>query len=77
MCPHTLGTKRGKEHLLAYQFAGGSSQPIGPDGSPQNWRCMDVAQLSNIQTQTGQWHTAPNHTRRQTCIDYVDVEVKF
>ncbi|HUN59210.1 MAG TPA: hypothetical protein VMU41_13940 [Candidatus Binataceae bacterium] len=77
LCPHAIGRKRGKEHLLAYQFGGDSSQPIGPDGSTQNWRCMDVAQLSNLSTRTGPWHTAPNHTRRQTCIDDIDVEVSY
>jgi hypothetical protein len=77
ICPHAIGTKRGKEHLLAYQFAGDSSLPIGPDGSSQNWRCMNIADLSNVSTSNGPWHTAANHSRRQTCIDFVAVEVTF
>lgn len=75
MCPHTLGVKRGREHALFYQFSGASKSGLGPDGSSQNWRCVDIAKLSNVQTRQGQWHTAPNHSRPQTCVDAIDVEV--
>src|SRR5712692_5769769 len=43
MCPHTLGMKHGREHALYYQFGGTSKRGLGPDGSPQNWRCVDIA----------------------------------
>jgi hypothetical protein len=78
MCPHTLGTKRGRQQALFYQFAGESSTGLGPDGDPENWRCMFLDELSNVasrETATGEWHTAPNHSRPQTCVDQIDVEV--
>ena len=35
MCPHVLGRNRqGREQALFYQFAGGSSRPLGGPGSP-------------------------------------------
>lgn len=79
MCPHTLGTKRGRQQALFYQFAGDSSTGLGPDGDPQNWRCMFLDELANVSSQEaqGQWHTAPNHSRPQTCVDQIDVEVAF
>lgn len=73
-CPHCLGTKRGREHVLGYQFAGGSSSGLPPGGE---WRCFDVAGLSNLRTRTGAWKTGPNHTRPQTCVDNIDVEVSY
>jgi hypothetical protein len=76
MCPHTLGwSKTGKEHALLYQFAGSSSSGLEPDGSYQNWRCVDIDQLMDVTVKDGHWHTAANHSRKQTCVANVDIEV--
>jgi hypothetical protein len=77
MCPHTLGWKKGKEHGLFYQFAGEtSSGALGPDGSADNWRCVDIEKLTGVQVSDGAWHTSESsHSKRQTCVDQVDVEV--
>jgi hypothetical protein len=77
MCPHMIGTKKGRAKSLFYQFAGGSSSGLEPDGSPDNWRCLFVDELSNVSVKklTGEWHTAPNYSRPQTCVDRIDVEV--
>lgn len=76
MCPHALGTKNGKEQCLFYQFGGQSSSgPIIP-GSDANWRCILVSGLKNVSVRDGEWHTAYGHSKKQTCIDHVDVEVK-
>lgn len=79
MCPHTLGTKRGRQQALFYQFAGESNTGLGPDGDPENWRCMFLDEMSNLSSREakGEWHTAPNHSRPQTCVDQIDVEVVF
>jgi len=77
MCPHTLGTKRGKYHALFYQFGGYSSSGLGPEGSSENWRCMFLENLTSVTSEEGQWHTAPNHTRSQTCVGDVHHEVGY
>ncbi len=79
MCPHVIGTnKQGREQALCYQFAGESrSRPIEPDGSPVNWRCVEIAKLTNVSATDGDWHTAPNHSRPQTCVADIDVEVEI
>lgn len=78
MCPHTLGwSKAGKERALFYQFAGTSDSGLGPDGSYQNWRCIDLDELTGIAVREGLWHTAANHNRRQTCVAVVDTEVAY
>ena len=78
MCPHVLGLKNGVRHCLFYQFGGQSnSRPIQPDGSKDNWRCIDVDDLSGVAiVGIDVWHTAPDHSRPQTCVDYVDVVVQ-
>ena len=77
LCPHVLGSdKLGHPQALSYQFGGGSnSRPLGPDGSPENWRCLALEKLTNVQNIDGKWHTAPNHSRPQTCVKVIDVEV--
>jgi hypothetical protein len=77
MCPHMIGTKNGRPQVLLYQFAGGSSSSLGPEGSTSNWRCLRVDELSDvfIKKSTGEWHTASNYSRPQTCIDQIDVQV--
>ncbi len=77
MCPHTLGYKNGREKCLLYQFAGQSKSGIGPPGSFRNWRCVFVDELQNVTVRQGAWHTANDHSQRQTCVDDVVVEVTF
>jgi len=79
MCPHVIGTnKQGREQALCYQFEGESkSRAIEPDGSPVNWRCIDIAKLSSVTARDGEWHSAPNHSRPQTCVANIDVEVQL
>ena len=77
MCPHVIGTKDGREQALFYQFGGTSgSRPIEPAGSPKNWRCIPIDGLSGVSVRDGAWHTATDHSKRQTCVDHVDVEVE-
>jgi hypothetical protein len=77
MCPHVLGTKKGRAQALFYQFAGTSKSGLLPDCSPSNWRCLFLDQLSNVASRDagGEWHTAPNHLRPQTCVDQIEVEI--
>lgn len=77
MCPHALGTKNGKQQCLFYQFGGGSSQgPVRP-GSDQNWRCIPVDGLEDVEVREGEFFTSGNHSKAQTCIDRIDVEVSY
>ena len=75
MTPHVIGTKNGKEQALFYQFGGDSSSGLGAAGSPSNWRCIPISGLSDVETREGEWHTAPNHSRPQTCVGNIDKEV--
>jgi hypothetical protein len=68
--PHALGTKRGAYHVLVYQFAGGSRTGLPPGGE---WRCLDVAGLSDLRQEPGPWRTAPNVFNPQSCLDEVEV----
>jgi len=77
MCPHVLGTKRGSRHALFYQFGGSSSSGIGAIGSGLNWRCVLIDWLSDVEVRDGPWYTAPTHSRPQTCVDSIDVEVEY
>lgn len=87
MCPHVLGWKRvagrrgdgdsREAHALFYQFGGDSRSGLGPDGSPDNWRCIRVDQLRHVTLRRGPWHTAPNLVRPPTCVDEIDVAVSI
>ncbi len=75
LCPHVIGTKNGRQQALFYQFGGTSKSGAIVPGSPSNWRCIPIDGLSNVSIHTGQWHSGSNHSRPQTCVDIVDVEV--
>jgi hypothetical protein len=76
MCPHALGTKNGRRQCLFLQFGGTSKS--GLSSNPElNWRCIPIEQLTNVSSRTGQWHTAGNHSRANSCIDRVEVVVSF
>ena len=79
MCPHVIGKKKDREHAFLYQFAGGSSGGLKPDGSPSNWRCLRVDELSHvtIKKSEGEWHTASNYSEVQSCVDEIDVKVNL
>ena len=73
-CPHVIGQKKGKEHVLTYQFGGSSSSGLPPGGE---WRCFYVNGLSNVFTSSGPWRTGASHTQPQNCVDSIDVEVSY
>ena len=74
LCPYVLGTKAGRAQCLFYQFAGETSQGLIAPYSPDNWRCMRLEKLEDIQLHDGQWYGQTRGTSgSQTCIDTVDV----
>jgi hypothetical protein len=77
LCPHALGTKKGRAQVLCYQFGGGSNSGINASGSFSNWRCLFVDKLSDVQICPGPWHSGGNHSCPHTCLDQIDVEVGY
>jgi len=73
-CPHAIGWKRGVHHVMTFQFAGTSDSGLPPGGQ---WRCFDVAKLSNVRLRHGEWHTGSRHTRPQTCVDQIELEIAY
>lgn len=74
MCPHVIGRKNGRPQALFFQFAGESKSGLPPGGE---WRCIPIEQLEQVQSREGPWHTGANHSRPQTCVSEIDVEVAF
>ena len=78
VCPHVLGKKNGRPYALLYQFAGESASGLKPDGSPDNWRCLRLDELSYVALRESgrEWHTASNYSAMQNCVDEIDVKVE-
>jgi hypothetical protein len=72
-CPHALGLKGEVRHVLAFQFAGASKRGLPPGG---DWRCFDIARLTNVATRPGPWHTDANLFNPQSCIDTIEALVQ-
>ncbi len=72
-CPHALGTKEGRSHVLAYQIGGESTSGLPPEG---NWRCFDVEKLTEVAPSDRAWRTAPNLFNPQSCLDDVEIVVQ-
>lgn len=77
LCPHAIGTKNGRQQALFYQFGGSGSKGPVVAGSQANWRCIPVDGLADVTVKNGDWHSADNHSKAQTCIDIIDVEVGY
>ena len=71
-CPHAIGTTNGIERVLVYQFGGGSSRGLPPGGE---WRCMDIPNMAQVIVQSGTWYSGARHTRPQTCVKQVDLDI--
>ena len=78
MCPHVLGKTKGSPYALMYQFAGETKGGLERDGSPENWRCLQINKLSHVAVRKseGEWHTAPNYSAMQNCVNEIDVRVE-
>jgi hypothetical protein len=76
LCPHLLGcNKHRRLQVLCYQYGGDSESGLKPAGASDNWRCLSVENLSQVELLDGPWQTAENHSRPQTCIEEVELDV--
>lgn len=74
ICPHILGRTDGQEKLLSWQFGGRTSSVLPPGGE---WRCLKVAEMSDVKVRDGRWHTGDYHRATQTCVHDVDLDVNI
>jgi predicted DNA-binding transcriptional regulator YafY len=72
VCPYILGHKRGKETVLAVQFAGGSGRSGTVRGE---WRCFYLSEIERPQIQSGPWYGEAAHRKTQSCVDAVYIDV--
>jgi hypothetical protein len=74
LCPHVLGRKSGRLHVLCYQFGGSSNSGLSMAlGRVGGWRCLAVERLSQVELRADAWHTE-SRSRPQTCIDEIDFD---
>jgi hypothetical protein len=78
LCPHRLGRNHaGQLRVLCYQYGGESGSGLERVGSPANWRCIVIEKLRTVALlEESVWHTAPNHSRPQTCVPDVDADAE-
>jgi len=76
-CPHRLGRNReGQLRVLCYQYGGQSESGLQPAGSPENWRCLVLEELSRVKFREDAWRTAPNHSRPASCVVDADIDAE-
>lgn len=66
LCPHALGRKNRRWHVLAFQIGGESDSGLTPEGE---WRCLDLEDLSEVRLAEAPWRSGPGWAQAQTCID--------
>ena len=75
VCPIILGySGDGQEAVFAFQIGGGSTKKLPPAG---DWRCFHLADVTDISLRSGEWQSGTRHTRPQSCVRYVDVDVNI
>lgn len=72
ICPIILGHTAGRERVLAFQFAGGASSGLEAGGQ---WKCFDVADMSEVELRQGRWHAGRSHRQPQYCVAEVELDV--
>ena len=74
-CPHLLGrSKQGRRNAFCYQFGGASVSGLKTvSAGVGGWRCIVVDKLSQVELQSGGWHTEPRSSR-QTCIEEIEFD---
>ena len=74
-CPHLLGrSKQGRRNAFCYQFGGASVSGLRTvSAGVGGWRCIVVDKLSQVELQSGGWHTEPRSSR-QTCIEELEFD---
>ena len=74
-CPHLLGrSKQGRRNAFCYQFGGASVSGLKTvSAGVGGWRCIVVDKLSQVELQSGGWHTEPRSIR-QTCIEEIEFD---
>jgi len=76
LCPHLLGRNSHRRlQVLCYQYGGDSETGLKPAGSSDNWRCLAVENLIQVELLDGPWQTAENRSRPQNCIEEVELDV--
>jgi hypothetical protein len=76
-CPHRLDRNRdGELRVLCYQDGGESKSGLQPEGSPANWRCIELQRLSRVRLLESTWHTAPNHWQPGSCVPDADIDAE-
>jgi hypothetical protein len=77
LCPHKLGWNRsGQLRALCYQYGGESVSGLQPQNASANWRCLALEKLGAVELLNDPWHSAPNHSQPQTCIERVEVDAE-
>jgi len=77
MCPHVLGSKKGRMQALFFQFGGTSSSGNITGDSENNWRCIPVEELGDVTARPGSWHSVGYNSKTQKSVDNIDVEVRL
>ena len=76
LCPHLLGwNKHRRLQVLCYQYGGDSESGLKPADAADNWRCLAVENLSQVELLDGPWQTAENRSRPQNCIEAIELDV--
>ena len=74
LCPIVIGRTKGGERLLAYQFGGGSSSGLPPEGA---WKCLRLSEVRDPEPRDGPWHEGGSHQQQQSCVEEVDLDVNI
>ena len=74
-CPHVLGRNRNDvPYALCYQFGGESKSGLVSGPSPDNWRCICIEKLTQVELIEGSWHSPGTHSRPQSCIAKIEYD---
>jgi hypothetical protein len=76
LCPYLLGKNHaGRKQVLCYQFGGESRSGLEGRNSPNDWRCVALEELLEVQLIDQGWRAPSNRYQPQTCIEEIEETV--
>jgi hypothetical protein len=73
LCPMRLGRTGLEEFSLTFQFGGATSKGRIP--APGDWKCLRLAEVTDIVLRDGPWHAGGSHSTAQHCMKMVEYDV--
>ena len=74
--PHVIGTDKGIQKLLCYQYGGSTGNGLIYADSDKIWKCLFIDEIEYLSVNRDLFQTAHSDIQPQMCIINVDAQIR-